>query len=138
MSSVRMPVETRSLRDRSAVGRFPTVTLGFGEDTDEENEQPEGNNVQEENPCKLWLRKVCPCCRPKPEDDKTEPLVPGPEEPSKEDGIDNVTPVTDNNELDGNWDLEKSTIIINTRPMDRLDSPSLFLVLQNSFSGCSQ
>ncbi|XP_008305375.1 protein-glutamine gamma-glutamyltransferase K-like [Cynoglossus semilaevis] len=95
-----MPVETRSLRDRSAVGRFPTVTLGFGEDTDEENEQPEGNNVQEENPCKLWLRKVCPCCRPKPEDDKTEPLVPGPEEPSKEDGIDNVTPVTDNNELD--------------------------------------
>uniref|UniRef100_A0A8C4GPT6 Protein-glutamine gamma-glutamyltransferase K n=1 Tax=Dicentrarchus labrax TaxID=13489 RepID=A0A8C4GPT6_DICLA len=36
-----MPVETRSIRDRSAVGRFPSVTLGFGEDTEEEKEEPE-------------------------------------------------------------------------------------------------
>uniref|UniRef100_A0A8C4GNZ0 Protein-glutamine gamma-glutamyltransferase K n=1 Tax=Dicentrarchus labrax TaxID=13489 RepID=A0A8C4GNZ0_DICLA len=65
-----MPVETRSIRDRSAVGRFPSVTLGFGEDTEEEKEEPEPEyNAEKDNACRWWLRKVCPCCCPKSNDD---------------------------------------------------------------------
>ncbi|XP_034567276.1 protein-glutamine gamma-glutamyltransferase K-like [Notolabrus celidotus] len=73
-----MPVDTtRSIRDRSAVGRFPSVTLGFGDDTDEEleKEEPEEEDVKD-NACQRWLRKVCPCCCPKARDeDVTETLV---------------------------------------------------------------
>uniref|UniRef100_A0A3Q4G2H5 Protein-glutamine gamma-glutamyltransferase K n=1 Tax=Neolamprologus brichardi TaxID=32507 RepID=A0A3Q4G2H5_NEOBR len=63
-----MPAERRSARGRSAVGRFPSVTFGFGEDTEEEKEEPKENNVKKGNACKEWLRKVCPCCCPKHDD----------------------------------------------------------------------
>ncbi|AWP11240.1 putative protein-glutamine gamma-glutamyltransferase K-like [Scophthalmus maximus] len=96
-----MPVEIRSIRRRSAVGRFPSVTLGFEEDTEEEKEQPEENNVQTDNACKRWLRKVCPCCCPRTKDDDvTDTVVTGIDELDKEDGMDEVKPGTDDIELD--------------------------------------
>lgn len=108
-----MPVETRSIRDRSAVGRFPSVTLGFGEDTEEEKEEPEENNAEQENACRQWLRKVCPCCCPKPNDeDITDTLVTAIDELDKEDGINDEKPVTGDSELDGNWHLGELTLIM--------------------------
>ncbi|XP_060934529.1 protein-glutamine gamma-glutamyltransferase K-like [Limanda limanda] len=94
-----MPVETRSIRDSGVVGRFPSVTLGL--DDDKEEEQPEENNVQTENACRQWLRKVCPCCCPKRKDDDiTDTVVTGIDEPDKEDGGDDEKPVTGDSELD--------------------------------------
>ncbi|XP_068581608.1 protein-glutamine gamma-glutamyltransferase K-like isoform X2 [Cebidichthys violaceus] len=98
-----MPV---SIRDRSAVGRFPSITLGLGEDEEEEKEEAEEDNVEEGNACRRWLRKVCPCCCPKPNDDDiTDTLVTGIDEPEKQDGIDGEKPVTGGSQLD---DLMKS------------------------------
>lgn len=96
----RMPVVTRSIRDRSAVGRFPTVTLGFGEDEVEEKEEPQEDNVKEENACRQWLRKVCPCCCPQLDDDDiTDTVVTGVDEPEKE-GTNDDKP-TDETDLEG-------------------------------------
>ncbi|XP_020499452.2 protein-glutamine gamma-glutamyltransferase K-like [Labrus bergylta] len=67
-----MPVETRSIRNRSAVGRFPSVTLDFRDDADEEleKEEPEEeDNRKKENGCRHWLGKIFPCCCPKRTDD---------------------------------------------------------------------
>ncbi|KAI3368984.1 hypothetical protein L3Q82_025956 [Scortum barcoo] len=81
-----MPVETRPIRDRSAVGRFPSVILGFGDDTEEEKEAPGDDNGEKENACRRWLRKVCPCCCPKPKDDNiTDTVVTGIDDLEKED-----------------------------------------------------
>ncbi|XP_053287192.1 protein-glutamine gamma-glutamyltransferase K [Pleuronectes platessa] len=94
-----MPVETHSIRDRGAVGRFPSVTLGL--DGEEEEEQPEEDHVQTDNACLQWLRKVCPCCCPKPKDDDiTDTVVTGIDEPDKEDGVDDEKSVTGDSELD--------------------------------------
>lgn len=98
--SSRMPAERRSARGRSAVGRFPSVTFGFGEDTEAEKEEPKENNVKKGNACKEWLRKVCPCCCPKHDDgiDTEVTLVDG---PGKEDGGNGEKPVPGDKELDG-------------------------------------
>ncbi|KAK9534404.1 hypothetical protein VZT92_008253 [Zoarces viviparus] len=93
-----MPVEKRSIRDRSAVGRFPSVALELGDD--EENQEPGEGDAEQENACRRWLRKVCPCCCPKPNDDDTDNLVTGIDEPEKEDGINGEEPVTSGSELD--------------------------------------
>ncbi|XP_008280199.1 protein-glutamine gamma-glutamyltransferase K-like isoform X2 [Stegastes partitus] len=96
-----MPVETRSIRDRSAVGRFPSVTLGFGDDSEEENEEPEEEGVTKENACRRWLRKVCPCCCPQPSDnDLTDTVVTGIDELEKDNGTDGEKPGTGDSELD--------------------------------------
>ncbi|XP_031696251.1 protein-glutamine gamma-glutamyltransferase K-like [Anarrhichthys ocellatus] len=96
-----MPVETRSIRDRSAVGRFPSVTLELEEDEEAENEEPKEGDAEEENACWQWLRKVCPCCCPKPNDDDiTDTLVTGIDKLEKEDGINDEEAVTDGSELD--------------------------------------
>uniref|UniRef100_A0A3P8T927 Protein-glutamine gamma-glutamyltransferase K n=1 Tax=Amphiprion percula TaxID=161767 RepID=A0A3P8T927_AMPPE len=96
-----MPVETRSIRDRSAVGRFPSVTLGFGDDTEDENEKTEKDDVKKENACCRWLRKVCPCCCPQPNDsDLTDTVVTGIDDPDKDDGTNGEKPGTGDNELD--------------------------------------
>jgi len=66
-----MPVETRSIRDRSAVGRFPSVTLEFGEDEEEDDEEQDddrGDDGEKETACRRWLRAVCPCCCREPDD----------------------------------------------------------------------
>ncbi|KAK2907605.1 protein-glutamine gamma-glutamyltransferase K-like isoform X2 [Channa argus] len=95
-----MPVETRSVRDRSGVGRFPTVTLGFGEDTEGKKEQPEEKNAQKENGCRWWLHKVCSCCRPKSKDDDiSDTLVTGIDEAEKDDGKNSNKPVTGGTEI---------------------------------------
>ncbi|KAM4629205.1 protein-glutamine gamma-glutamyltransferase K-like [Polymixia lowei] len=88
-----MPVETRSIRDRSAVGRFPAVTFGSAEDIKE----PEEDNV-EEGACLQWLRKACSCCCPRPNDD-TDALVTGIEEVDKGEGSNNEKPVDGDSEL---------------------------------------
>lgn len=139
-----MPVETRSIRDRSAVGRFPSVTLGFGEDTEEEKEEPEENNAETENACRRWLRKVCPCCCPKANDeDITDTLVTAIDELDKEEGVNDEKPVTDGSELDGNCHLGELTLTVlfikqsKCQPYDGSHS-HLFLFLQNSSSRCDQ
>ncbi|XP_071343022.1 protein-glutamine gamma-glutamyltransferase K-like [Trachinotus anak] len=112
-----MPIEMWSMRNRAAVGRFPTVTLGFGEDTEEETEQPEENNVQEENACQQWLRKVCPCCCPRTNDeDITDTLVTGVDDADKEDGTNGEKPETDDSELDG--------LLLKVRSVDLMKSKS--------------
>ncbi|XP_018525877.1 protein-glutamine gamma-glutamyltransferase K [Lates calcarifer] len=112
-----MPVEPRSIRDRAAVGRFPSVTLGFGEDTEEEKEQPEEDNAQKENACRRWLRKVCPCCCPQPNDDDiTDTLVTGIDEPDKEEGINSEKPVPGDSELD--------ELLLKVRSIDLMKSKS--------------
>lgn len=106
-------METRSIRDRSAVGRFPSVTLGFGEDTEEEKEEPEKYDAEEENACRRWLRKVCPCCCPKPDDDDiTDTVVTGVDDPDKGEGVNGDKPGTGTgtSELEGNWHLGEFAI----------------------------
>lgn len=96
----RMPVESASVRNR--VGRFPTV--GFGDDTTEEKEVVGENDVSEENACRQWMRKVCPCCCPKLDDDDiTDTVVTGIDDTDKEEGTEDEKPATDENELDGDW-----------------------------------
>lgn len=58
-------------RDRSAVGRFPSVTLGAEDDAEGEAAGPE----ESETACRRWLRKLCPCCPPKPDNDMDDTLV---------------------------------------------------------------
>ncbi|XP_028260540.1 protein-glutamine gamma-glutamyltransferase K-like [Parambassis ranga] len=98
-----MPVVTRSIRDRTALGRFPSVTLGFGEEDTvdkEDKEKPEGNDIKTENACRRWLRKVCPCCCPQPnDDDVTDTVVTETDEPDKDDGADGEKPVISDGKL---------------------------------------
>lgn len=95
------------------MGRFPTVTLGFGEDPEEEKEQPKEKDVQTDNACRQWLLKVCPYCfRGPSDDDITDTLVTGIDELDKEDGINDEKPVTGDSELDGNWHLGELAIVL--------------------------
>ncbi|KAL4635359.1 protein-glutamine gamma-glutamyltransferase K [Arapaima gigas] len=59
-----MPVENASIRSRSAVGRFPTVTLGWWEEPDPEKAEivEEHQEEEEEGACCRWFCKVCCCC----------------------------------------------------------------------------
>ncbi|XP_059197526.1 protein-glutamine gamma-glutamyltransferase K-like [Centropristis striata] len=112
-----MPVETRSIRDRSAVGRFPAVTLGFGDDSEEDIEEPEETNGEKENACRRWFRKVCPCCCPEPNDDDiTDTLVTGIDELEKEEGINGEKPETGASELD--------ELLLKVRSIDLMKSKS--------------
>ncbi|KAM8889076.1 protein-glutamine gamma-glutamyltransferase K-like isoform 1-T2 [Synchiropus picturatus] len=70
-----MPMESRSIRNRSATGRFPTVTLDFGLDEEESGKSKPEDKVTEENACSRWLRKACHCCYPETEEDITDTLV---------------------------------------------------------------
>ncbi|XP_061594006.1 protein-glutamine gamma-glutamyltransferase K-like [Cololabis saira] len=93
-----MPVSTRSIRDRSAVGRFPTVTLW---DDEEEEKEPQEDDVQEGNACRQWLRKVCPCCCPQVDnDDITDTVVTGIDDTDKEDGTNGEKPTTGESDLE--------------------------------------
>ncbi|XP_028443690.1 protein-glutamine gamma-glutamyltransferase K isoform X1 [Perca flavescens] len=110
-----MTMWMRSIRGTSGVGRFPGVTLGFGEDTEEDKEVPEESNSVKENACRRWLRKVCPCCCPKPnEDDITNTLVTGADD--KEDGTNGEKPETGDRQLD--------ELILKVRSIDLMKSKS--------------
>ncbi|KAM6921534.1 protein-glutamine gamma-glutamyltransferase K-like [Xenentodon cancila] len=93
-----MPVSTRSIRDRSAVGRFPTVTLW---EEEVEEKEPQEDDVKEENACQRWLRKMCPCCRPKVDNnDITDTVVTGIDDTDKEDGTNSEKPTTGESDLE--------------------------------------
>ncbi|XP_053178326.1 protein-glutamine gamma-glutamyltransferase K-like [Scomber japonicus] len=112
-----MPVETLSTSNRFAVGRFPTVTFGFEEDTKEGKEEPEEDNPEKENGCRRWFRKVCPCCCPKPNDDDiTDTLVTGVDDGDKDDGTDGEKPGTGDTELD--------ELLLKVRSIDLMKSKS--------------
>lgn len=78
----------------SNVGRFPSVTLGWGQD-EPEKEEPEEENT-EEGACRQWLRKICPCCcqRLSDDDDITDT--------DNNAGMNGDKPVTGGSELEGN------------------------------------
>ncbi|XP_021174125.2 protein-glutamine gamma-glutamyltransferase K isoform X1 [Fundulus heteroclitus] len=79
-----MPAVISPVRDRSDVGRFPTVTFPFVEDVEEEKEEPGANDVKKENACQQWWRKACACCYKQPgDDDVTETVVTEAEDPDK-------------------------------------------------------
>ncbi|XP_068449134.1 protein-glutamine gamma-glutamyltransferase K-like [Clinocottus analis] len=96
-----MPVASRhSFRNRSSVGRFPSVSLEPGEDPEKESQ--ERNESEGESACRQWLRKACPCCCRKPSgtgddlsdtvltvfDDEPEPVVEKDEEKDEEPAVD--------------------------------------------------
>ncbi|XP_077390164.1 protein-glutamine gamma-glutamyltransferase K-like isoform X2 [Festucalex cinctus] len=94
---VRMPVETHSFRNMSAVGRFPSVTLGaFDDDPEEGTEDPP--EEAKDNACQRWLRRVGQCCYPETDDDITNTLVKGPGE-AKDPGESDKTPAPGDSEL---------------------------------------
>ncbi|XP_036373408.1 protein-glutamine gamma-glutamyltransferase K-like [Megalops cyprinoides] len=103
-----MPVETMSIRDRSAVGRFPSVTLGWGEEPEPEKAES-GKEEAEEGACRRWLRKICPCCCRKPSDsyDVTDTVI-------TEDGEKPYQPHTGGSELED--------LLLTVRSMDLLKS----------------
>uniref|UniRef100_UPI003AAC1342 protein-glutamine gamma-glutamyltransferase K-like n=1 Tax=Centroberyx gerrardi TaxID=166262 RepID=UPI003AAC1342 len=111
-----MPVETRSIRNRSAVGRFPAVTLGWEEDTEEEKEELEAEDA-EQGACRRWLRKVCPCCCPRPnDDDVTDTVVTGIDEVDKDEGVNGEKPV--------NGDAELDELLLKVRSVDLMKNKS--------------
>nr|XP_057929927.1 protein-glutamine gamma-glutamyltransferase K-like [Doryrhamphus excisus]XP_057929928.1 protein-glutamine gamma-glutamyltransferase K-like [Doryrhamphus excisus] len=98
-----MPVETRSLGDSSAVGRFPSVSLALADD---DEEAPEGKD----NACWRWLRGVGPCCCPESEkDDIKDTLV-----TAMDDGEAGEKPATEDSEL--------SELPLNVKSIDLLKS----------------
>ncbi|CAN9500664.1 unnamed protein product [Ophioblennius macclurei] len=93
-----MPAES-SRRDRFAVGRFPSVSVGFTDDTEEAEGELEEDDAKKESGCRRWWRKACPCCCPQNiDDDVTDTMVTGIGEPEKDENI--HKPLTGANELE--------------------------------------
>ena len=67
------------MRNRSAVGRFPEVTLGWGDLEPDKAELVEEEDDQKEGACRRWFRKVCPCCCRTPSDSEDTPDTVEPE-----------------------------------------------------------
>ncbi|XP_028301146.1 protein-glutamine gamma-glutamyltransferase K-like [Gouania willdenowi] len=112
-----MTVETRSIRERSAVGRFPSVTLAIGEENDEKKEEQDENNPKQENACRRWLRKACPCCCPHAhDDDVTETIVTGIDEFDNEEETISEKPATESSEL--------NELLLKVRSIDLVKSKS--------------
>ncbi|XP_061539756.1 protein-glutamine gamma-glutamyltransferase K-like [Phycodurus eques] len=96
-----MPVETRSFRDTSAVGRFPSVTLAAGDEDPEEAPEEAPAKAPEEakdDVCRQWLRRVGRCCCPETDDDVTNTLVTALEE-GKDEGELGKRPAPGDSEL---------------------------------------
>lgn len=108
-----MSTETRSHRDTSAVGRFPSVTLK----SEEEKKDLEDNNAEKENACRQWLRKVCPCCCNKPKDDDiTDTVVTVIDDLEKEEGRNGKKPVIGDSQLED--------LLLKVRSIDLMKSKS--------------
>lgn len=105
-----MPVDSRSLGDGSGVGRFPTVSFGFGEGSEEDKEEPGENAAETENACWSWLRKACSCCCPKPSENAI--LIKETDDEDEDEVTNLEKPVTDDSELDGNWHLRELTVVL--------------------------
>lgn len=65
-----MPVETLSIRNRSAIGRFPSGTLTLEDPDKVKLEKPDTKWT-----CSTWFRQCCQrcCCRKKPDVDPKDP-----------------------------------------------------------------
>ncbi|XP_013884096.1 protein-glutamine gamma-glutamyltransferase K [Austrofundulus limnaeus] len=101
-----------STRNRSDVGRFPSVTFGFEEEA-EEKEKPEERDEKQENACQQWLRKACKCCyRQQSEDGVAVTVDTDIDDPEKEDGTEEDKP-TNLNEL-----------LLKVQSMDLMKTPS--------------
>ncbi|KAM4738489.1 protein-glutamine gamma-glutamyltransferase K-like [Anableps anableps] len=111
-----MPAEIHAARDRSAVGRFPTVTFPFVEDVEEEKEEQPKSDVNQESACQQWLRKACSCCykQPSDDDDLTETVVTGVDDPDKEDEANGEKPETEEGNL--------NELLLNVRSIDLIKS----------------
>ncbi|XP_054916296.1 protein-glutamine gamma-glutamyltransferase K-like isoform X1 [Poeciliopsis prolifica] len=111
-----MPPVIHSVRDSSAVGRFPSVTLPFVEDVEVEKEEPAENGVKKESACRRWLRKACPCCykRPGDDDDAAETVVTGVDDPDKEEEGNGEKPTTEEGNL--------NELLLNVRLIDLMKS----------------
>ncbi|KAM9796559.1 protein-glutamine gamma-glutamyltransferase K-like isoform 1-T1 [Syngnathus typhle] len=93
--TLRMPMETRSFRNMSAVGRFPSMTLTAVDENPEEG-MKESNEKAKENGCQRWLRRMGCCLETTNDDDDiTNTLVTGLEEGMDHGG----TPVPGDSEL---------------------------------------
>ncbi|XP_014845609.1 PREDICTED: protein-glutamine gamma-glutamyltransferase K-like [Poecilia mexicana] len=110
-----MPPVIHSVRDSSAVGRFPTVTLPFVEDVEVEKEEPAENDVNKKSACLRWLRKACPCCYKRADDDDaTETVVTGVDDPDKENEGNGEKPTTEEGNL--------NELLLNVRSIDLMKS----------------
>lgn len=124
-------METRSFRNRSAVGRFPSVTLSLAEDDEKESEE---QNEETENACRSWLLKICPCCRRRSQDDDdvTETLETvdeiEDEDKDKETGEEKPDGSEIDGKLSGNQDESKLR--------SEVAANALCLFLQSSSSEC--
>lgn len=83
-------------RDRSTAGRFPSITLGAEDDAEGEAAGPE----ESETACRRWLRKVFPCCPPKPNNDN-DTLVTVTDGDEKEVELEQEKPETGGGDLEG-------------------------------------
>lgn len=98
-----MPAVTGSTRNGLATGRFPSVTLGFGEDEVEDEEEPREENAEEGKGCRAWWRRVCPCCCPHvKDDDVTDTVITDTDDADKDKDKDKEKPDTGEGELEGN------------------------------------
>ncbi|KAM6963026.1 protein-glutamine gamma-glutamyltransferase K-like [Aplochiton taeniatus] len=95
-----MPVESRSIRNRSAVGRFPSVSLVWDSETGDEKEFLQ--DQPDEGACRRWLRKICPCCCPKKSGPgpNTDTVIIGTDDGGKDKGTDGNKPDSAGSELD--------------------------------------
>lgn len=131
-------METRSFRNRSAVGRFPSVTLSLGEDAEDDREELEERDEQTENACRRWLQKICPCCcRPGKDDDTiTETLETVDEvedgDKDKDKDKDKEEENPDGSEIDG----KPPGCQGETRVMSEVAAHTMFVFLQSSSSEC--
>lgn len=129
-----MPVETRSFRNRSAVGRFPSVTLSLGEDTEDDKEELEEQDEETENACRRWLLKICPCCRRQSEDDDdvTETDEVDVEDKDKDKDKETGEEKPDDSEIDGKPPGRQNE----TRVGSEVAANALCMFLQSSSSEC--
>lgn len=135
-------METRSFRNRSAVGRFPSVTLSLGEEAEDDREELEERDEQTENACRRWLQKICPCCcrRSKDDDDITETLETTDEvedgdkdkDEDEDEDKDKEEENPDGSEIDG----KPPGCQGETRVMSEVAAHTVFVFLQSSSSEC--
>lgn len=130
-------MESHSFRNRSAVGRFPSVTLSLGDDTEDDKEESEEQDEQTENACRRWLLKICPCCcrrRSKDDDDDfTETLetLDEVEDNNKDKEKETGKEKPDGNEINGKDHQDK------TRVRSEVAANTLCAFVQSSSSECN-
>lgn len=88
-----------TIRDRSAVGRFPAVTLGSLEDVGGGEAQPKESGTQKAYG--RWLRRLCPCCQPTADDGGKDALVTADDGHDKEGEVPAEEPEAGGGELEG-------------------------------------